>query len=253
MTEPLSDILLRRKFSSYRKIRKFLQSNIIKLNGIRITNPETPVNLFKDKLVQNDSILNLPPDIYIMLNKKAGTICSNSSCTNSNINNFPLVFETFPETLYDKTLIPTPLHTIGRLDADTTGLLLITTNGDFSHKLSLPEFHINKTYQITLETPCSLQLQKEYIQKCKEGIFCPQKHSSPAFTAQSAELIFNSETICMLTIHEGKFRQVKRMIEQLGNKVIQLKRISIGALKLDQKLSEGEWRFLTEHELMFFN
>ena len=248
--ERLDEILARRGFSTNRKIRRFLQRNVVEVNNIRALTGGIKVSLFEDTIKINGKDSNLQPDCFIMMNKKSGYICSNAVDKNLKTE-IPLVFDFLPDEIVQNKNLGT-LHTIGRLDVDTEGLLVFTTNGDFSHKIALPECHINKTYEIILEKECTLEMQNHYISECEKGISVCEEWNSPAFTCRSATLVFLSPVKCRLTISEGKYHQVKRMIAALGNKVAYLKRISMGSLKLDSTLEPGQWRFLSPDELELF-
>lgn len=185
---------------------------------------------------------------YIMMNKPLGAVCSSVSDRSTTV--LQLLG---PD-------VPPKLSIVGRLDKDTSGLLLLSDDGMFVHTLTIPESHINKTYHVWLETPVSPAQQYEYIRKCSEGLYLPPCEKSPAFTAVPAKLEWldvmppelgcaSCSAECRLTISEGKFHQVKRMIEQLGNQVTALKRTAIGSLFLDKKLGPGEYRSLSESEI----
>ena len=141
------------------------------------------------------------------------------------------------------------IHTVGRLDTDTEGLLLFTTNGDFSHSLANPLFHVKKTYYVELEKTESEAQRKILEEKFSEGFFIPEEKKEKEFISRPAILEWNSENSCRLTITEGKFHQVKRMFSAQRNKVVFLKRISIGSLALDEKLAPGNSRELSNEEL----
>ena len=173
------------------------------------------------------------------------------------------------------------LHTIGRLDADTSGLLLFTTDGYFSHRITastmvaVPErsrkaettaariqsevggsfdklnhrnYRISKTYRATLETPVSDAAQTEYITRAAAGLTLPPEKKFGEQQAEPAALHFIKDDVCEITVHEGKFHEVRRIFRALGNEVKELKRIAIGRLNLPENLSEGQWRDMTEDE-----
>ena len=131
------------------------------------------------------------------------------------------------------------LHCVGRLDIDTEGLLLLTTDGSLTHKLISPKSEISKTYFIKLRDSVSLENQQKYIDSCKNGIDIPPEGNESGFFSLPAILKFDSDNSCFLTITEGKYHQVKRMIFALGNEVIYLKRTAIGGLKLDEKFVDA--------------
>ena len=185
---------------------------------------------------------------YLMMNKPLDAVCSSVSDRST----------TVLQLLGSD--VPPKLSIVGRLDKDTSGLLLLSDDGMFVHTLTIPESHINKTYHVRLCTPVSPADQYEYTKRCEEGLPLPPCEKSPAFTAAPAKLEWldimppelgcgSSSAECLLTISEGKFHQVKRMIEALGNHVASLQRIAVGSLFLDKKLGPGEYRSLTETEI----
>lgn len=185
---------------------------------------------------------------YLMMNKPSGTVCSTVSDRSTTV--FQLLGSD----------VPTGLSAVGRLDKDTSGLLLLSDDGMFVHNLTIPESHITKTYHVWLSTPVSPAQQYEYTKRCAEGLNLPPCEKSPAFVTASAKLEWlgvmppelgcsSCGTECLLTISEGKFHQVKRMMEALGNQVAALVRIAIGNLELDKKIGPGEYRSLSEAEI----
>ena len=245
--ERLDDVFSRRGFATYRRIRRFLKNHSVVINGKRALTGGALLCLEHDSIFIDGEPASITPDIFIMMNKPAGFVCSTKSEKAT-----PSIFELIPPELkdYDECgSLPGTLHTVGRLDADTEGLLIFTTNGDFSHRVSMPQGHRKKTYRIVLEKPCPLEEQDLWKEKCRTGIFMPREWNSPSFKSLPSEIEFSSETECKLTVSEGKYHQVKRMIQALGNKVLHLKRQSIGSLNLDEKLAPGKWRHLTQQEI----
>lgn len=169
---------------------------------------------------------------YIMLNKPAGYISSN-------------VDEQLPSLL---TLIDIEkkqnVFIAGRLDADTTGLILITDDGQWSHQVTSPRKKCEKCYRVTLQNP----ITEEAIQLFAEGI----QLKSETQACLPAKLQRLSDTEALLTISEGKYHQVKRMFAAVGNFVTKLHRERIGNIELDHNLALGESRFLTEQEINGF-
>ena len=168
---------------------------------------------------------------YLLLNKPQGYVCANSDSLH------PLVFDLLKNKNNKKEL-----HTVGRLDIDTTGLLLITDDGQFSHKLTSPKHKVEKTYRATLAEP--LRADAEIL--LAQGILLDDE-DKPTLPAQ---LIRLSATEVKIIICEGRYHQVKRMFAALGNAVIKLHREQFGALNLnDLNLIEGQYRELTPAEL----
>ena len=163
-----------------------------------------------------------------MLNKPEGVV----SATNDNTAPTVVSLLTVPE---QKDLFP-----VGRLDKDTTGLLLLTNDGALAHDLLSPKKHVDKTYLVKPEKP----LSAEDIHRLENGLdIGDEKPTAPS----KARLTENGDLL--LTIHEGRFHQVKRMVKAVGSEVLYLKRLSMGSLKLDEELKLGEYRRLTKAEL----
>ena len=170
---------------------------------------------------------------YIMLNKPQGYICSHED------GDHPTIYQFFGYPLSAR------LHSAGRLDVDTTGLVLLTDDGQWSHRITSPKHHQPKTYLVTLADP----VEANYVQACTEGILL-RGEKDPT---KPATLEILDDYNVNLTISEGRYHQIKRMFAALGNKVVGLHRWKIGALVLDDSLEEGEYRALTAEEVAYFN
>ena len=166
---------------------------------------------------------------YIMLFKPEGFVCSHEDGFNHT------AFVLLDEVRMDD------LHFAGRLDVDTTGLVLITDDGKWSHRITSPKHKCDKTYRVWLVDPVG----DDYIERFKQGIEL-RNEKGPTLPA---ELEILDEKEVLLTIREGKYHQVKRMFAALGNKVEALHRERIGAIELDEELEPGEYRYLTEEEV----
>ena len=167
---------------------------------------------------------------YLMLHKPAGYECSRAPKHHAGI------FELLPEPLLNRDV-----QTVGRLDEDTTGLLLLTDDGQFIHKLISPKHKTPKVYAVTAKHP----VDEEQIAKLLKGV---QLHDEPApIAAAGCERV--SENVIHMTLLEGKYHQVKRMVAAAGNRVEALKRIAVGGLTLPDDLKEGEWRWLEAADL----
>lgn len=191
------------------------------------------------------------PHLYLMMNKPLGAVCAVAS------DSHPTVFSFLDdEKKKQASLAPRGLrlHTVGRLDSDTSGLLLLTTDGRFSHHITAPESAIKKTYLITLKSPVeSPKCRMTCIEKCASGILLPPDHKAPEQTSAPASLEWLTPDSCRITVTEGKFHEVRRIFRALGNEVVSLKRLAIGALTLDENLAPGQWRKLTEKEIRSFD
>ena len=170
---------------------------------------------------------------YLMLHKPAGVV------TASKDRNLQTVMDLVPKNIQSNKL-----YAIGRLDRDTTGLLLMTDNGPLGFQLLHPQYHVDKTYQVKVNGP----LSSDHIQKFKDGIvFLDGTLCKPA----KLEILSASptESHASITISEGKFHQVKKMFLSVGVKVISLKRVQFGDFNLDPELAEGQFRPLNPEEL----
>ena len=169
---------------------------------------------------------------YFMLYKPQGYVCSHDD------GEYPTVFQFFDYPLMTK------LHTAGRLDVDTTGLVLLTDDGQWSHRITSPKHHCEKTYLVTLADP----VEAFYAQQLAEGILL-RGEKEPCLPAKMEIL---DDYNVNLTISEGRYHQVKRMFAALGNKVEALHRWRIGDIVLDESLEEGEYRALSDKEIGSF-
>ena len=169
---------------------------------------------------------------YFMLYKPQGYVCSHDD------GEYPAVFQFFDYPLMNK------LHTAGRLDVDTTGLVLLTDDGQWSHRITSPKHHCEKTYLVTLADP----VEAFYAQQLAEGILL-RGEKEPCLPAKMEIL---DDYNVNLTISEGRYHQVKRMFAALGNKVEALHRWRIGDIVLDESLEEGEYRALSDKEIGSF-
>lgn len=173
-----------------------------------------------------------------MMNKGLNVVCSKVS------DSHPVLYDFLGEFANLEKI-----HSVGRLDSDSTGLIFLTTDGFFTHFLESPETHLPKTYKIELKNPVSDGDMDFYQKAFEQGIFLPEYKKGSAFTTRPSKLKFDDFLHCTVVLTEGKYRQIRRMFSVLGNEVASLKRIAIGSVVLDDNLGENEWRFLTEEEV----
>lgn len=210
------------------QVKESIKKGQVTVNGQTVKKPETKVNEDIDTVTFQGQKVNYRKYIYYMLNKPEGVV----SATNDNTAPTVVSLLAVPE---QKDLFP-----VGRLDKDTTGLLLLTNDGALAHDLLSPKKHVDKTYLVKPEKP----LSEEDIHRLESGLdIGDDKPTAPA----KAELTENGDLL--LTIHEGRFHQVKRMLQAIGNQVLALERVRFGSLSLDSSLQRGEYRALTEAEL----
>ena len=218
--------------ASRAELKKYCKQGLISVNGKVINNPGIQVDSENDEVMFNGEKIVYREFIYIMLNKPDGYISAtfdkHDPIVLDLIDSSYLVFEPFP---------------VGRLDKDTEGLLVLTNDGQLSHRVLSPKKHVPKTYYAKIQG----KVTEEDILAFEKGVILDDGYE----TMPSQLKILKSDDISEieLTIHEGKFHQVKRMFESVDKKVVYLKRLSMGKLKLDESLGLGEYRELTEEEV----
>ena len=212
------------------EIKKFLKTCRVKLNGKFKKSPNTQVDIDKDEILFDDEIVIYKEFTYLMLNKPKDYISATFDPK------LPTVLELLEFPYSNMELFP-----VGRLDIDTTGFLILTNDGKFSYNVTNPKKKVNKKYLVTLRDDIS----SNQIESLENGIYFEKED----FTTENAKVEEISKREIYLTISEGKFHQVKRMLEYVGNEVVELKRVSIGNLSLDEKLELREYREITNNEL----
>lgn len=212
------------------EIKKFLKTCRVKLNGKFEKSPNTHVDIDKDEIFFDDEIVIYKEFTYLMLNKPKDYISATFDPK------LPTALELLEFPYSNMELFP-----VGRLDIDTTGFLILTNDGKFSYNVTNPKKKVNKKYLVTLRDDIS----SNQIESLENGIYFEKED----FTTENAKVEEISKREIYLTISEGKFHQVKRMLEYVGNEVVELKRVSIGNLSLDEKLELGEYREITNTEL----
>lgn len=213
--------------------KNIIKKGEIKIDGNIIKKSDTKINAEASDITYNDKTLSYVEHVYIMMNKPENCICSTDK-------NSTTVLDFLPQHLKRKGLFP-----VGRLDKDTTGLLLITNDGQFTHNIISPAKNVEKRYLVKVEKPIGSSDEKALKNgvKLKDGI---------TVNATSTKVLNEYEIIIGIT--EGKYHQVKRMFGAISNKVVFLKRISIGGLQLDDNLQVGQARELIEDEMkLIFN
>lgn len=210
------------------EVKKYIKAKQITVNGKVIAKPDLKIDENVDEVCFKGQPISYEKYVYYLLHKPSGCVTAKQD------NVHKTVMEYFPEDIRAKDIAP-----VGRLDLDTEGLLLFTNDGPLTHHLLSPTHHIPKTYYAILdkEVPASA------VEQFKEGVDIGDE--KPTFPA---ELMILSEKEAELTIHEGRFHQVKRMFEAVGCTVTYLKRLSMGSLTLGD-LQKGEYRKLTEEEV----
>jgi 16S rRNA pseudouridine516 synthase len=229
----IDKILANIGYGSRKEVKKLLKNRVVTVNGETVTDAKTHVDPKKDKMTVYGEKIEYKEYIYLMMNKPAGVISATEDVREKTVIDLlemeDAVYEPFP---------------VGRLDKDTVGLLLLTNDGGLAHQLLSPKKHVPKTYYALVDGTITEEDKKAFAAGIK---------LDDGYVTKPAQLnILRSGEIrseIELTITEGKFHQVKRMFEAVGKKVVYLKRLSMGPIKLDGDLAEGEYRELTDEEI----
>lgn len=230
-TLDLERILHRQGFGTRKMCRILIVNEEVQVNGFVCDDPDAKFELDEHLLLTvKGEDWPYREHSYLMMHKPPHIECSRKT--------------QFYPTLY--SLLPTPLvergvQCIGRLDADTTGLILLSDDGQFIHQISSPKHHVPKVYAVT----CKHAVSDADIKQLLQGVKLVDEDEVIAALAVHRQ----SEYVLEMTLAEGKYHQVKRMIAAMGNRVEALKRIRIGGLNLPVGLAEGEWRWLNATDL----
>lgn len=234
MEERLQKYMASCGVASRRKCEEIILAGMVKVNGKRVTELGTKVDSNKDEVEYNGKIIK-PEECkkYIMVNKPEGYITSVKD-------------EKDRKTVIDLVDVPERIYPIGRLDYDSSGLIILTNDGDIYNKIIHPRVQIDKKYIAVV----SGEFKKCELERFKNGIDIGGYITAPA----NIKVIKFEEnkTTAEIIIHEGKNRQIRRMCSALNHEVLALRRVSIGDIKLGQ-LKKGQWRDLTKDELNYIN
>ena len=211
--------------------KRLLKQQLVMVNEQTVTNPGYQVQS-QDQVCLDQQLLEIPRPRYVMFHKPEGVICASSA------DNDPIVSDYID--LPNRHL----LQIVGRLDKDTTGLVLLTDDGQWNHKVTTPRRGCYKHYRVTLAAPATPELVVQF----QQGLWL-RGESRPTLPAT---LTIHSEYQVELAIQEGKYHQVKRMFGVVNNRVIALHRFRIGDIDLDAQLAPGSYRHLTPNEVASF-
>lgn len=214
---------------SRKEVKELVRQGRVRVDGVMAAKPEEKVSAEQDIRVDGHSVC-CGGFTYIMLNKPAGLLSATEDKRQTT------VLDLLDEAYRKQGLFP-----VGRLDKDTTGLLLLTNDGQLAHQLLAPKSHVDKVYLARVEG----RVDGEDVRAFAAGIVL-----SDGTRCQSAGLEpLEDGSRCLVTLREGKFHQVKRMLAHRGKPVLELERLSMGSLHLDQDLARGQWRVLTGEEV----
>lgn len=215
-----------------KNIKKNAKKGGLVINGEIIKDSSVKVNPNIDEVIYMGELVDYFENIYIMMNKREGLICQSNELEGTVMSDL------------DEFYLNLDLAIAGRLDKDTTGLLLMSTDGKFIHKVISPNSNIWKKYEV--ET--SKKIDSALVEVFKEGVYIKEDD----YYARSARLEIIEEKKAYVYVTEGKFHLVKRLFSNNDNEVVKLKRVAIGDLELDKTLNQGQYRELTKEEIELF-
>jgi len=231
-TLDLERILHRQGFGTRKMCRILIVNEEVTVNGEMCDDPDAKFAL-DDTLhfTVSGEAWQYREHSYLLMHKPAHYECTHKTQFH------PTIYTLLPEPLVERGI-----QCIGRLDEDTTGLILLSDDGQFIHKVSSPKHHVPKVYEVT----CKHALSAADLEHLLSGVKLIDEEETIAALAVTSV----SATVIHMTLAEGKYHQVKRMIAAIGNRVDALKRIQIGQLTLPDSLAAGEWRWLTAEDLI---
>lgn len=225
----LEKMLQSQGFGSRKHCQQLIKNGAIAIQGEVITNAKHKLDLINLNFSVYGQSFDYREKVYIALNKPQDYECSHQATHH---------FSVFD--LFDDVLMNRGLQCVGRLDQDTSGLLLLTDDGQFLQALTHPKKHVAKVYRMQTADP----VIQQQMQQLQQGV--ELRNESGIFAA--TDIVLLSENELQLTIHQGVYHQVKRMLAAVGNKVERLHRQQIGALALPE-LEQGKWTYLTEQQV----
>ena len=214
------------------EVKQLLKKGLITVNGELVKKPEIKIDPDKDRVYFDKRELKYETYVYYLLNKPAGLVSATEDKREKTVLD-----------IFDKEDRRPDLFPVGRLDKNTVGLLLITNDGALSHKLLSPRHHVDKSYLVRVDKV----IPPDTTEAFKNGLDIGDDKLTLPAKLEITDHLEGKEAI--VTIHEGRFHQIKRMFQACGMEVIYLKRLSMGSLVLDENLPEGNYRRLTDKEL----
>ena len=226
--ERIDKIISEQTYYTRKEIKKLISKGMVYVNGEQVKRSETKYDENNIQLKISGQEIEIKKYVYLLLNKPKGYV----SATEDDSQN--TVLDLVPEKYKNRNIFPA-----GRLDKDTTGLMLITDDGEFAHNILSPRKHVKKEYEVTLDIPVTVDMVKGF----KEGINLSDGE------CKSAVLEITGKYTAKVIITEGRYHQIKRMFGCFGAKVIELNRICMGNLYLPKELKLGELKEATQDEL----
>ena len=233
-----------------RSVRSFMRAHEVRVNGAA-AGPKLHIDSERDTVTVCGQRVPTVRQRYVMMYKPRGAVCSRTSDRRRTVYELLEPLELTPDEM-------ARMHTVGRLDADAEGLLLLTTNGSFSHYIANPESAVAKTYLVYLEKYPAAGEREAYRAACAAGILLPADKKACACAVSGVGLAWEADAqydgtvcaACSVTLTEGRFHEVKRIFSALGNGVLYLRRTRIGSLWLNKNLAAGACAYLSEEEAL---
>ena len=226
--ERIDKIIAAQTEYSRKDVKKLILQKRVRVNNELISKSEEKVNENTDIITIDGQTINIQQFVYLILNKPKGYISATEDKTQQT------VLDLIDEKYKHRQLFPA-----GRLDKDTTGMMIITDDGQFAHNILAPKKHISKTYEVEIDIPVTQEMKKGFENgvKLNDGI------------CKTANLEVTGEYTAIVVLSEGRYHQIKRMFGCFGAKVVNLNRIAMGGLKLPSDLNLGESRELSKQEI----
>lgn len=215
-------------YGSRKEVKNYIRKGCVLVNGEIITDDDYKVDEEVDEVIVFNEAVSYQKNIYLLLNKPKGYVSATYDFKNKTVLDLVSEYQNYQ------------LFPVGRLDIDTTGLLLLTNDGQLSHNLLSPKHHVSKKYYVEFIG----DFKDEYFTLFKEGLILDD-----GYKTLGSEVTLINKNQAYIIIYEGKYHQVKRMFQALNMEVISLKRVAFGPLLLDNNLREGEYRLLTNDEV----
>lgn len=213
---------------SRKEVKSLISKGRVSIDGITVKSSSEKADAEKQEIAIDGTVLEFKKNVYLLLNKPKGYVSATEDKEHKT------VLELVPEEFCGRELFPA-----GRLDKDTTGLMIITDDGVLAHNILAPKKHVPKLYHVKIDIPVTDEMRVGFAESVKlsDG------------ECKSAELVQSGEFTAYVTLQEGRYHQIKRMFGCFGAEVTELKRLGMGKLRLPKDLAEGECRELTAEEL----
>lgn len=216
--------------ASRKEAARAAKSGGVLIDGVAVKDISSHIDPERQSVIYLGRKIEYRQFVYVMLNKPAGYVSATED------SHLPCVTDLLPEELQKRDIFP-----VGRLDRDTVGMMILTDNGQLAHALLSPKHHVEKEYIFTAKVPMREGVEDEF----RYGVTL-----ADGYECKSAKIELSSDRMGgKITLTEGKYHQIKRMVAAQDNRVMTLERISFGGISLDRSLERGEWRYLTAEEI----